>query len=58
MARRLFAGAARRVAERREYTHALREHDEAMRDSKVALEHVLAIDHARSRGEHGCMFCS
>ena len=47
-----------RIAECASRIEPLREHDEAMRDSKVALEHEHAIDRARSRGEHGCLFCN
>ena len=36
---------------------AMREHDEAMRDRRVALEHAEAINRAQSRGEPGCVFC-
>ncbi len=57
MRQRLFAGVTQRVTERRAYVTAMREHDEAMRDRRVALEHAEAINRAQSRGEPGCMFC-
>ena len=57
MTRRLLAGATRRVAERRALMSAMREHDEAMRDRRVAREHAEAINRAQSRGEAGCLFC-
>ena len=46
-----------RVAERRAHVNAMREHDEAMRDRRVAMEHAEAINRAQSRGEPGCVFC-
>ena len=56
MTRRLLAGVTERVAQRREYHAALREHDAAMADRRVAIEHAEAIIRAQSRGEPGCMF--
>jgi hypothetical protein len=47
----------RRVAARRAYTAALHEHDNAMSDSRVAVEHRAAINRALERGERGCLFC-
>ena len=58
MTRRVLADVSRRVARRRAYTAALREHDVAMSDRRVALEHSAAIYRAQQRGEPGCMFCS
>jgi hypothetical protein len=58
MTRRVLADVTRRVARRRAYTAALREHDAAMSDRRVALEHSEAIRRAQLRGEPGCTFCS
>jgi hypothetical protein len=33
------------------------EHDLAMSDPQVALEHQIQIGRARTRGEPGCTFC-
>jgi hypothetical protein len=57
MTRRLFADVSRRVAQRRAYTAAMREHDDAVSDRRVAIEHAEAINRAQSRGEPGCTFC-
>ena len=57
MAREMLSNLARRVAERREYTAALREHDHTISDMRLGVEHATAIDLAVSRGEPGCMFC-
>jgi hypothetical protein len=47
----------RRIAERRAHSAALREHDNATSDPRVAGEHRAAIDRALERGEPGCLFC-
>ena len=57
MTRRVLAGVRRRVALKRTETATLREHDAAMSDPRVALEHRAAINRAQSRGEPGCLFC-
>ena len=57
MTRRLLNGVTQRVAERRAYHAQLREHDAAMADRRVAIEHAEAIIRAQTRGEPGCMFC-
>jgi len=57
MARRMLTNLTQRVAERREHTAARRDHDDAMSDARVGVEHAAAIDRAVSRGEPGCMFC-
>ena len=54
---RVLTTLTRRVAERRDYTAARRDHDDAMTDARVGVEHAAAIDRAISRGEQGCMFC-
>jgi hypothetical protein len=35
----------------------LHEHDTAMSDLRVAVEHRAAINRALERGERGCLFC-
>jgi hypothetical protein len=57
MTRRVLAEVTQRVARRRAQTAELREHDTAMSDPRVALEHRTAIRQAESRGEPGCLFC-
>jgi hypothetical protein len=57
MTRRVLADVIQRVAQRRASTAALREHDDAMSDPRVANEHRAAINRAQSRGEPGCTFC-
>ena len=57
MAQRMLTNLARRVTERRQQTAARREHDNAMSDTRVAVEHAAAIDRQVLRGEQGCMFC-
>jgi hypothetical protein len=55
---RLLADFTRRLAVRRAHAAELREHDAAMSDLRVALEHRAAINRAQSRGEAGCLFCN
>ncbi len=54
---RVLSNLTQRVAERREHTAARRDHDDAISDTRVAVEHAHAIDRAVSAGEPGCMFC-
>ncbi len=48
---------AQHVTERRQRTAMRREHDDAISDTRVAVEHAAAIDRQVLRGEQGCMFC-
>ena len=57
MAQRMLTTLARRVAERHQHTAARREHDDAISDTRVAVEHAAAIDRQVLRGEQGCLFC-
>ena len=54
---RILDGLTQRVAERRAHVAAMREHDTAMSDQRVWVEHRAAIDRAIERGEAGCSFC-
>ena len=53
----MFTNLAQHVTERRQRTAMRREHDDAISDSRVAVEHAAAIDRQVLRGEQGCMFC-
>jgi hypothetical protein len=57
MTGRLLTNIARRVADGLDHRAEHREHDEAIRDSRLGAEHATAIDLAVSRGEPGCAFC-
>jgi len=54
---RLLADVTQRFARRRAYTAALREHNAAMSDRRVAIEHAESINRAQLRGSPGCLFC-
>jgi hypothetical protein len=41
----------------RNFSPARREHDRAMSDRGIALEHRIQIVASIERGDHGCTFC-
>ena len=56
MTRRL-ADFTRHIARSGAHGTELREHEKAMRDLRVAVEHQAAIDRSQARGGPGCPFC-
>jgi hypothetical protein len=45
------------IRSRRDLASERADHDLAMSDPRIALEHDLAIARAVARGESGCKFC-
>ena len=55
---RTLGEATRRMRTRVDQLNERREHDEAMRDRGIVIDHVASIIRALAEGKFGCAFCS
>jgi hypothetical protein len=55
---RTLGAVSRRVRARNDQLNERREHDAAMRDPGIAVEHHASISRAVADGRPGCIFCS